>query len=48
MPKKAEAQIKRQGGAEKYRTIKKGGETLTVAVTNKKGPRGGKTVAWKR
>jgi hypothetical protein len=46
MPKSAERKIKRQGGVARYRTIKRDGKTMTVAVTKKKGPRGGRTVAW--
>jgi hypothetical protein len=43
-----EAEIRRRGGALKYRTIKtKNGTNLKVAVVRKKGPRGGRTVAWK-
>lgn len=48
MPKKSENQIKRQGGAARYRTVKSGDKTMTCAVTRKKGPRGGKTVCWPR
>lgn len=48
MPKSAEKKIKRQGGAVRYRTVKKNGKTLTCAVTRKAGPAGGKTVCWKR
>lgn len=46
MPKKAEKQIKRQGGTARYRTIKSGDKTLTCAITRKEGPRGGKTICW--
>ena len=48
MPKQAENKIKAQGGAAKYRTVKKGGKTLTCAVTRGKGPQGGKTVCWEK
>lgn len=48
MPRGAEKKIKRQGGAARYRTIKKGGKTMTCAVTRKKGPQGGRTVCWER
>lgn len=41
-----EAEIRRRGGALRYRTIKVNGRTLKVAVVRKKGPRGGRTVAW--
>lgn len=47
MPKKAEKKIRKQGGVKKYRRIKKGGKTLTCAITKKKGPKGGRTVCWK-
>lgn len=48
MPKSAEKKIRKQGGASKYRRVKKpGGGTMTCAVTKRKGPRGGKTVCWK-
>lgn len=46
MPKKAEDKIKRQGGVERYCTIKKDGKTMTCAVTKKAGPQGGRTVCW--
>jgi hypothetical protein len=43
-----EAEIRKRGGAIRYRTIKtKDGRTLKVAVVRKKGPRGGRTVAWR-
>jgi len=48
MPLVVDRKIKRQGGAKKYRTIKKGKTTLTCAITRKEGPKGGKTVCWKR
>lgn len=48
MPKSAERKIARQGGAVKYRTVKKGGSTFTCAITKKKGPQGGKSVCWKK
>lgn len=41
-----EQQIRRRGGAIRYRTIKRGGKTFRVAIVRKAGPRGGKTVAW--
>lgn len=42
-----EREIRRRGGAIRYRTIKtKDGRTLKVAVVRKPGPRGGRTVAW--
>lgn len=42
------AKIGKRGGAIRYRTIKtKNGTVLRVAVVRKKGPQGGKTVAWK-
>lgn len=43
-----EKELKKRGGVSRYRTIKKGGKTLTCAVTKKKGPRGGKTVCWEK
>lgn len=46
MPKSAENQIKRQGGAARYRTVKSGDKTMTCAITRKAGPKGGKTVCW--
>lgn len=48
MPAKAEKKIKNQGGAVRYRTIKKGDKTMACAVTRKKGKRGGRTVCWER
>ena len=41
-----EGLLRKRGGVVRYRTIKKGGKTFTVAVVRKKGPHGGKTVAW--
>jgi len=41
-----EAEIKKRGGALRYRTIKlPGGRYTHIAITKKKGPRGGRTVA---
>jgi hypothetical protein len=45
MPEKA---IKARGGAARYRTIRRGGRTITVAVVRKPGPRGGRTIGWER
>jgi len=43
-----EAKIKKRGGAKRWRTIvPKKGRYIHVAVTRKKGPRGGRTVAGK-
>lgn len=46
MPAEAERKMARQGGAARYRTIKRGDKTFTCAVTRKTGPKGGKTVCW--
>lgn len=43
-----EAEIKARGGALRYRTVKRAGETFTCAVTRKAGPKGGKTICWKK
>lgn len=41
-----EAEIRRRGGAVKWRTLKlKDGRTIRVAIVKKAGPRGGRTVA---
>jgi hypothetical protein len=41
-----EAEIKRRGGAVRWRTLKlKDGRTIRVAVVRKAGPHGGHTVA---
>ena len=41
-----EAEIRRRGGAVRWRTLKlKDGRTIKVAVVRKSGPRGGHTVA---
>lgn len=40
--------MKAQGGVSKYRTVKSGGTTLTCGITKEAGPRGGKTVCWKK
>jgi len=45
-PESAEREIAARGGAKKWRTIKKDGKTYRVAVTRKKGPRGGSTVMY--
>jgi hypothetical protein len=46
MPEKAEREIKKRGGAVRYRTLKQGDKTMTCAVTKRAGPQGGKTVCW--
>lgn len=48
MPKSAERKMRRQGGVLRYRTMRRKGKLYTVAVTRKKGPRGGRTVAWRK
>ncbi len=41
-----ETEIRRRGGAIRYRTVKlKDGRTVHVAIVRKAGPRGGHTVA---
>lgn len=40
-----EEEIKRRGGAKRYRTVKTDGKYIHVAVVPKAGPRGGHTVA---
>ena len=41
-----EAEIRKRGGAIRYRTKKlPGGKYVHIAITRKKGPRGGRTVA---
>ena len=40
-----EAEIRRRGGALRWRTIRRGGRVIHVAVVRKPGPRGGRTVA---
>jgi len=41
-----EAEIKKRGGAKKWRTVSlPGGKYMHVAVVKKKGPRGGTTVS---
>jgi len=46
-PKWAEKKAKARGGVLRYRTMKKGGKTFRIMVTRKKGPRGGRTIAYK-
>lgn len=47
MPKEFDDEVKRRGGAIRYRTIKrKGGRVFRVAVVRKKGPRGGRTLSY--
>jgi len=48
VPAKAEKAIKARGGTTRYRTLKTGGKTMTCAITREKGPRGGKSVCWKK
>ncbi len=48
MPLIADQKVKARGGAKKYRTKKVGKTTLICAITRKSGPKGGKTVCWKR
>jgi hypothetical protein len=44
--RRAEPEVKKRGGAIRYRTIvPKKGEYIHIAIVKKKGPRGGKTVA---
>jgi hypothetical protein len=38
--------IRRRGGAIRFRTAKHDGKLFRVAVTRKRGPRGGRTVEW--
>jgi hypothetical protein len=41
-----EREIRKRGGAKRWRTIKVGkGKTIRIAVVRKRGPRGGTTVA---
>ena len=47
MPKSFERKIKRRGGVKRWRTIKRDGHIIRIAVTRKKGPRGGSTVGYK-
>ena len=39
---------KNRGKVQRYRTMKSGGETMTCAVMEDAGPKGGKTVCHKR
>lgn len=48
MPKEVERKIAGRGGAKTYRTMKSGDSTFTCAITKRSGPKGGKTVCWKR
>lgn len=48
MPAAAEKRIKKQGGTARYRTLERGGKTMTCALTRKPGPKGGRTVCWER
>ena len=41
-----EEEIKKRGGAKRYRTIKKGGKLITIAVVPEAGPHGGHTIGW--
>jgi len=44
MPKAEEI---RRGGVVRYRTIKRGGKVIRIAIVRKSGPKGGHTVAGK-
>ena len=46
--KAIERKVRRQGGVARHRTIIRGGEPFTCAVTRKEGPRRGRTVCWPR
>ena len=48
MPKDFEKKVRKRGGAVKWRNVKKGSTTLKCAVTKKAGPRGGRTVCYKK
>jgi len=48
MPRNFEKKVKARGGAKKWRTVKKGNATLKCAITSKAGPRGGKTVCYRK
>ena len=47
MPDWVEKKIAQRGGLARWRIMKKGGHTYRVAVTKKKGPIGGKTIAYR-
>jgi hypothetical protein len=47
MPAEVEHKIKARGGAKRWRTIKKDGKLIRIAVVAKAGPRGGHTVGYK-
>lgn len=42
-----EREIRKRGGAKRWRTIKVNGKTIKIAIVRKAGPRGGHTVAGK-
>jgi len=48
MPKEFERKVKARGGVKRWRTKSLDGDYLKIAVTRKKGPRGGSTVAHKK
>jgi len=47
MPKWAERKARARGGVVRYRMMKRGGKTFRIMVTRKKGPRGGRTIAYR-
>lgn len=48
MPRHIERKIAARGGAKRWRTKSLDDEYLRIAVTRKKGPRGGSTIAYKK
>jgi hypothetical protein len=47
MPAKFEKKVKAQGGAIRWRSKSVKGHLFRIAVTKKKGPHGGRTVAYR-
>jgi hypothetical protein len=39
-----EGEIARRGGVKRWRTIKRNGKTIRIAIVRKKGKRGGQTI----
>ena len=47
MPDWFDKLVRRRGGVVRWRTIKRGGHLIRIAVTRKKGKRGGKSVGYR-
>lgn len=46
MPRGLEKKVKRRGGVKRWRTIKRDGQLIKIAIVRKRGPRGGHTLGY--